>query len=160
MPGSIEFGQVFVESHPKLPTPSHAGVSVLTSISDLNLLLGDSERPQPKPEACPHLEALFAEVGDNEIPPGDGAADTEEQELTATDTSLATLGDDVALYAKPAQNPFQTKLRTRLDGTALGVDAYLHNHWVETGSAVGNAEHSLKALDASVVRLVSALGLI
>ena len=75
----------------------------------------------------------------------------------ATDTSLPTrtLGDDVSLYEKPAQNIFQARLRTRLDRTVLGVGNYLHNHWAETGGRHlevdgGNAEHaSLKALDAS-----------
>ena len=45
-------------------------MSLLTSISDLNLLPGDFE---PKPETCidPHVEALVAEVGEYEIPEGD-----------------------------------------------------------------------------------------
>ena len=55
----------------------------------------------------------------------------------------AVLGHDVSLYERPPGNDFQQKLRTCRDGSVLGVDSVLHNHWSQT------AKEEAKALEAS-----------
>eukprot|EP01044_Picomonas_judraskeda_P019103 COSAG03_NODE_3950_length_1746_cov_255.909532_2_plen_85_part_00 len=45
-----------------------------------------------------------------------------------------------------------------LDGTQLGVDAYLHNHWVETYKSVCDSEQAAKALSASAAAFPTVMG--
>ena len=146
VPGCSDFGQVFIESNEHLPTPETAGLNVLTAIDDLNTLGSIDKKAQH-----PHMQALFQEEGDGQTP-AHRAGDTDGADR------FSVLGDDVSLYSKPPRNEFQVKLRTRLDGTQLGVDAYLHNHWVETYKSVCDSEHAAKALSASAAAFPTVMG--
>ena len=145
VPGCSDFGQVFIESNEHLSTPETAGLNVLTAIDDLNTL-GAIDNKVQHPGT-----ALFQEEGD-EPTPAHRATETDGPDR------FSVLGDDVSLYSKPPCNAFQAKLRTRLDGTQLAVDAYLHNHWVETYKSVCDSEHTAKALSASAAAFPTVMG--
>jgi DNA (cytosine-5)-methyltransferase 1 len=146
VPGCSDFGQVFVDSNQNLPTPETAGMSVLTAIDDLNSLGKVDTKAQ-----IPQIRTLFQEERDEQTPAHPAG------QIDAADRQ-AVLGDDVALYSNPPHNAFQIKLRTRLDGTRLDVNSYLHNHWVETYKSVCNIEHAAKALSASAAAFPTVMG--
>ena len=157
VPGTNDFGQVFIESNESLPTPEDAEMSVLGAIEDLNLLSVDrcvdsSVRNEPP---CPHIQALFLEEAEERDGGDKAVSSTTDTEPT---DKVAVLGDDVSLYARSPRNAFQKRMRTRLDGTRLDVNAYLYNHWVHLNQDVGGAEHAAKALAASAAAFPTVLG--
>jgi DNA (cytosine-5)-methyltransferase 1 len=160
VPGTNDFGQVFIESNESLPTPEDAEMSVLGAIEDLNPLSVDrsvDSAVQNEPP-CPHIQSLFLEEAE-ERDEGDTAVNSRNSTANTEPTDkVAVLGDDVSLYARAPRNAFQKRMRSRLDGTRLDVNAYLHNHWVEMHKDVGGAEHAAKALAASAAAFPTVLG--